>query len=202
MTVGVAPPLAGTDVPGDALALVELDSIARGWRALDALVKEAPVTVLEANLVEPGHYLILFGGGVEETDRALAKALEIGADAVRERAMLPFAHPRVWDCLRGRESVGDVDCVGIVEGRAVAPTILGADAAIKEANVTLCALRLTPALGGKAYFVVTGAQTDVEAAVEAGAARLEGRLHRAEIIPNAHPEFLAHALRRAPFGAS
>lgn len=192
----------GIASPGDALALVELDSIARGWRALDALVKEAPVTVLEANLVEPGHYLILFGGGVEETDRALAKALEIGADAVRERVFLPFAHPRVWACLSGQESLQDVDCVGIVEGRAVAPTILAADAAVKEADVSLCALRLTPALGGKAYFVLNGAQHDVEAAVSSAVARLEGRLHRAELIPRAHPEFLAHALRRAPFGAT
>ena len=37
---------------GDALGLVELGSLARGYRALDALSKRSPVTVLEANLVE------------------------------------------------------------------------------------------------------------------------------------------------------
>ena len=43
----------------DALALVELDSIARGYKVVDALVKKAPVHLLEVNLVEPGKCLIL-----------------------------------------------------------------------------------------------------------------------------------------------
>lgn len=40
--------------PLESLALLELDSIARGYRVLDALVKEAPVTVKHANLLSPG----------------------------------------------------------------------------------------------------------------------------------------------------
>ena len=55
---------------GDALGLVELGSLARGYRALDALTKRSPVTVLEANLVEPGKFLLLFCGGVDKASRA------------------------------------------------------------------------------------------------------------------------------------
>jgi len=93
----------------DALALLELDSIARGWRALDAMVKESPITVVEANLVEPGKFLILYGGGVAEVEEAHRKGLTIGADAVIDQVLLPHAHARTWACLRGAESFHDVD---------------------------------------------------------------------------------------------
>ncbi len=186
----------------DALALLELDSVARGWRVLDAMVKASPITVVEANLVEPGKFLILFGGGVAEVEEAHAKGVEIGADALLDQVLLSYAHPRVWACLRGQESFHDVDCAAIIEGRSVARTLWSADGAVKAAEVHLCALRVTPAIGGRAYYVLTGAQHDVEAAVEVGVARLGGAVHRAEVVPNAHPEFLAFALRRAPFGAS
>src|SRR4029450_9312350 len=58
----------------EALALIELDSIASGLRALDALVKKAPVSVLEANLVEPGKFLVLFAGPVGELGEAFEAA--------------------------------------------------------------------------------------------------------------------------------
>jgi microcompartment protein CcmL/EutN len=166
------------------------------------MVKESPITVVEANLVEPGKFLILYGGGVAEVEEAHRKGLAIGADAVIDEVLLPHAHARTWACLRGAESFHDVDCAAIVEGRSIARTIASADVAVKAAEVQLCALRVTPAMGGRAYYVLTGAQSDVEAAVELGLARLGAQVHRAEIVPNAHPEFLAMALRRAPFSPS
>ena len=53
-----------------ALALLEIDSVARGLAALDALVKKAEVEILEVNLVEPGRLLVLFAGGVAEVEEA------------------------------------------------------------------------------------------------------------------------------------
>lgn len=187
----------------DSLALLELDSIARGYRTLDAMVKESPVTIVEANLVEPGRFLILFGGGVAEVELAYTRGLEVGADDVRDRVLLPGVHPRIWACIRGEEQCGEPDAIGIVEASGVAAVIEAGDASVKFADVELCGLRFTPALGGKGYYVVNGRQADVEAAVATGIEMLNirRRLVRAEIVPRAHPEFLAHLLRRAPFGA-
>ena len=86
----------------DALALVEIDSVARGLSALDALVKKAPVEVLEANLIEPGRFLILFAGGVAEVDESLREALARCEDAVVDQLFLPMAHPAIVAGLRGR----------------------------------------------------------------------------------------------------
>lgn len=185
----------------DALALVELDSVARGYRVLDALAKRSPVAVLEANLVEPGHFLILFAGGVAEVEEAMDAARLLAADALRDQVLLPYVHPSLLPGLAGTTVVGTPDCLGVVEGRAVASTLEACDRALKDADVGLCGLRLTPALGGRAFFVVQGLQHDVEAALEAAGGVLDARerRHRLELIPRPHEDLVAHLLRPAPF---
>lgn len=189
------------DPAHDALALLELDSVARAYRALDAMVKRSPVSVLEANLVEPGHFLILFAGGVAEVEEAYDEGCRIGGEALLDRLMLPFAHRDILPGLTGRLDTEDPDTVGVIEGRSVASTLLACDRALKDAEVALAGLRITPSLGGRGYFVVHGLQHDVEVAAALGREILDAReaLHRVAIIPRPHPEFLAHLLRPAPF---
>lgn len=188
----------------DALALLELDSIARGYRVLDAMVKESPISVVNANLVEPGKYLLLFGGGVAEVEAAWRVGVDIAADAVVDKVFLPGVHPRIWTALAGEVLRRAVDTVGVVEGASVAGVIEAADRSLKDADVALLGLRIAPALGGKGYYVVDGQQFDVEAALEAGSTVLNGRgtLVRVERIARPHPDFLAHLLRPAPFGGA
>ncbi|MDP2309739.1 MAG: BMC domain-containing protein [Pseudomonadota bacterium] len=188
----------------DALALLEIDSIARGYRVLDAMVKESPITVVTAALVEPGKYLILFGGGVAEVDAAYTIGVDVAGDTLLDRVFLPGVHPRLWTALAGLTLTGDIDTIGIIESRSVAGVIEAADRSVKEARVVLLGLRIAPALGGKGFYVVEGQQPDVEAALDAGTAVLSGRgkLVHAERIARPHPDFLAHLLRPAPFGGS
>lgn len=193
----------------DALALVELDSIARGYLALDALVKRAPVRVLEANLVEPGRFLLLFAGGVAEVEESFAAALERAEGGVVDRLLLPMVHPAVLPGLAGRVQVlgpeGQApDTLGVVESRTVAAGLWACDRALKDAGVRLAGLRLAPALGGRLYFVVEGAQHDVEAALEAATAVLNAQngLHRVECIARPHEDLIPFLLRPAPFALS
>ncbi len=187
----------------DALALLELASVARGYRVLDWMVKQAPVTIIEANLVEPGKYLILFGGGVAETQASFDEGVQLAEGVLLDKLLLPLAHPRVWACLSGNEELRNPDCIGIVEGAAVSSVIEAADRSAKEADVYLAGLRVTGGLGGKAYYVVTGGQSAVEAAVRCGRELLgpRGRLVDTQVIPRAHAEFLPWVLRRTPFGS-
>jgi microcompartment protein CcmL/EutN len=185
----------------DALAMLELDSVARGYRTLDAMVKRSPVQVLEANLVEPGRFLILFAGGVAEVEEAWSEGLEVGGECLQDKMMLPYAHTAILPGLAGALDVDDPDTVGVVESRTVASVLLACDRALKDAEVALAGLRITPSLGGRGYYVVHGIQHDVEAALAASREVLEGRgaLHKLEIIPRPHPDFLAYLLRPAPF---
>jgi len=185
----------------DALALIELDSVALGYRALDAMVKRSPITVLEANLIEPGRFLILFAGGVAEVDEGYEEAQEVGGENIVDKLLLPFAHKAILPGLAGALHTDDPDTIGVIESRTVASTLMACDRALKDADVTLAGLRITPGLGGRGYFVVHGVQHDVEAAIEISREVLEPRaaVHRLEMIPRPHPDFLAHLLRPAPF---
>ncbi len=185
----------------EALALIELDSVARGLRAVDAMVKQAAVTIHEANLVEPGKFLILFSGSVAEVEESYGAACAVGADRVVERMLLPVVHPGLTRGLMGVIDLEDPDCVGVVEGRHVAGVLEACDRSLKDADVCLCGVRVAGALGGKAYYVVQGAQHDVEAALAAGERVLtkRGSLFAIERIARPHPEFLAWLLRPPPF---
>jgi microcompartment protein CcmL/EutN len=72
---------------------------------------------------------------------------------------------------------------------------------LKGARVSLTGLRVTGGLGGRAYFIVHGAQADVEAALELGASLLSarGHLHRVERIARPHPEMVTWLLRPPAF---
>lgn len=184
----------------DSLALLEIASIARGYRVLDALVKESPVRVIEANHVEPGKYLILFGGGVAEVEAAHLVGKDVAGDTLVDEVLLAGVDPRIWAALAGARRSGEFDTVGIVEGTSIARVLYATERSLKNAAVALTGLRIDRALGGRAYYVVDGNQPDVDAAIEAGVEALGERLVRAERIARPHPDFLVHVLRPAPFG--
>ena len=185
----------------DALALLEMDSVAGGLSALDTLVKHAPVRVLEANLVEPGKFLILFEGGVAEVEACHTVVLEHYRNQLISEMLLPMVHNALLMGLRGEVSYEKPDTLGVVEGIDVATTLRAADRSLKDATVRLCGIRVCTGLAGRAYFVVSGVQHDVEASVAVGSAVLnaDGRLHRSEVLARPHDEMVAWLLRPAPF---
>jgi len=180
---------------GPALALIELASIARGHRVADAMVKRAPVELLRCDPVSPGKFLVLVGGEVASVDEAYREGLAIAGDGVLDRLYLPYADEQLPAALRGEaraRGVAGVDALGVVETRTVASTILSADAAVKAARVRLVEMQLARGIGGKAYFVLTGALGEIEAAVEAGVGAIDAaNVVATEIIAAPHEDFVA-----------
>ena len=182
---------------GPSLALIEVASIARGHRVADAMVKRAPVELLRCDPVSPGKLLVLVAGEVASVDEAFRAGLEIAGDATLDRLYLPQAHEQLPGAVRGEARAGeahqrdDVAALGIVETRTVAATILAADAAVKAALVRLIEMQLARGIGGKAYFVVTGALEEVEAAVEAALGAVDAAtVFATEIIPAPHADLV------------
>lgn len=188
----------------DALALLEIDAVATGLRCVDTMVKRAEVEILEANLVEPGRFLILFAGGVADVDESWDAALEFAGSAAVGRMKLAFVHPAVLAGLRGVEHRGtadELDTLGVIEGTGIASVLEACDRALKDAGVNLVGLRIAGGLGGRAFFVVSGAQHDVEAAIDVGGSILDshGQRHRTELIARPHAELVPWLLRPSPF---
>jgi microcompartment protein CcmL/EutN len=180
---------------GPSIALIEVASIARGHRVADAMVKRAPVELLRCEPVSPGKILVLVAGEVASVDEAFRAGLDVAGDATLDKLYLPQAHAEVPGALRGEARAGDasaVDALGVVETRTVAATILAADAAVKAARVRLIEMQLARGIGGKAYFVLTGALEEVEAAVEAAVGAVDGAAVLAtEIIAAPHADLVA-----------
>jgi microcompartment protein CcmL/EutN len=155
------------------IAILEFDSIAHGIVAGDAMAKRSPLDVLRAGTVHPGRYLVLAGGGTAEVEEALDAGRHAGAAGLLGWLFLPDVHPDVVAAVGGARREGG-DALGVIETRTVTDVVQAADAGIKNADVVLRELRLADDLGGKGYVLFGGDQTEVEAAVEYGLARIEG----------------------------
>jgi microcompartment protein CcmL/EutN len=175
-------------VQGPAVALLELESIARGMRVADAVLKRAQVRISLAEAVTPGKYLLLFSGGVAEVEESLQAGLEVASTTLLDKLFLPQAAAGLVAGLDQRFGV-EGESVGIVETQTVASALLSADTALKRAEVGLLRLELAKGIGGKGYFVLSGALHMVEAALEAAATSIESSLLvTTELIQRPHPE--------------
>lgn len=172
-----------------AIALLELDSIAIGIEAGDAMAKRSPIDVIYAGTVHPGKYLVLVGGAVGDVEEALEAGRAVGGPSILDVVLLADVHPDVVAAMRGKRLTGTGEALGIIETPTVAAIIDAADAGVKGAQVRLLELRLADGLGGKAYLLFDGTVADVEAAVAIGRARI-GATGReiARVIPQLHGE--------------
>jgi microcompartment protein CcmL/EutN len=180
---------------GAAVAVLELSSVARGIEVADAILWEADIEVLFSDPVQPGKYVILFTGGVQDLTSAMELgAAKAGGDLV-DRLLLPQVHEQLELGLRRRGNInGQIDALGVVETTTVAAAVEAADAALKQATVDLLELRIANGLGGKSYFTMTGEVSDVRAAVMRGAsiASERGMLAREVVIPRPHADLVRH----------
>ena len=184
---------------GHPLAMIELDSVASGLQTLDRMVKKAPIDILEANLIEPGHFLILWSGALACVEEALQEActeLERCSRPWISKVLIPTAHDQLMAGLRGRTQAQIKDALGVIETSHVCDALLCCDRVLKESYVELIGIRIQGGLGGKGYFVVSGLQHDVEVALEV--AQAQAKLHRCELLARPHKEMLPWLFRPLP----
>jgi len=184
-----------------ALSLVEFSSIAAGIQAADAMVKRAPIEVIQAGTVQPGKYLVLIGGLTADVEESLAAGRQVGGAAIVDIVYLPQAHPELVAALHGGRVPNPKDALGVVETSSVAAAIQAADAGIKAAAVRLVEVRLADGLGGKGIVLFSGLVADVEIAVERGVAALDrqDQLVRQVVIPQLHEELWANLSQATRF---
>jgi len=152
---------------GPAIALLELESLARGVAVADAVVKRAPVRIALADAVSPGRYLLLFHGGVGEVEESLRAGVERAGPSLLDQLYLPLAADGLVAALEGRLDARPGEAVAVVELATVASALRAADVALKRADVGLSRLQLARGIGGKGWFHLQGDLHMVEAALEA-----------------------------------
>ncbi len=158
----------------------------------DALVKQAAVRIALAEAVTPGKYLLIFSGPVAEVEESFKAAEASGGALIIDRLLLSQVDAGLVRALNGKcDGMRDGDAIGIVETHTVAAAIMAADTAVKRANVRITRLQLAKGIGGKGYFTISGAQADVEAALEGAGAAIESHLLvTTEIIERPHGDLM------------
>ena len=172
-----------------ALAVIETDSIARGFVVLDALVKKAPVVVKIARPVSPGKFVIVFGGDVDSVFESIEAARIVAGSDVIDELFLPGVHPQVLPAIERHVAAEDGEAIAIVETSTVAAAVLAADTALKAVDVSVVRMHLALGVGGKGWFTLAGELADLEAAVDAVKHVVAAeRLVAVEVIARPHAE--------------
>lgn len=182
-----------------ALGFIEVSSISRGLFLTDVVLKKAPVRIIASQPVSSGKHVLLFTGEVAAVEESHQAALKEGDGTVLRHVLIPAVHEElspfldsIWSAA-ARTSPAQ-EAVGMVESSSVAGAVLAADRALKTAAVALCRMRLGQGIGGKAYFVITGRQDDLEAALDAARTSLEqaDSYLRCDLLPRPLEETLTY----------
>lgn len=164
-----------------AIGFLESRGVAFGVTALDVAFKAAPITILQAKVVCPAKFIVVFAGEMAAIQVAMAAAKTSVGSGIYDDLVLGRIHPGLYWGLydefpaicqdsgilggKGATLAKQGEALGVVETLSMACGLASADQALKTATVELRELRLGYALGGRSYFVVAGATSQVQAAL-------------------------------------
>ena len=176
----------------EALGMIELNSIARGIEAGDAIIKTADVKLVGAYASCPGKYVVMVRGKVAAVKSAIEVGAKTSGKSLVNDIIIASVHEQVFAALSCSTEIVSKGSIGIIETYSLATAVLLSDAAVKAANVDLIEIRLGRGLGGKAFTVLTGDVSSVKAAIEAAEVTNmeDGLLAHTAVIPRISEEML------------
>ena len=157
-----------------AIAMLELNSIAKGVEAADEMLKASDVELVMAQPICAGKFMVLVSGDVDSVEQAAEAGKETAGEFLVDDFVIPNVHTSVFPALTATTRVQSIDSLGIIETFSVASSIMAADAAVKAADVDIIEIRCATGLGGKSFLYLTGDVSSVNSAVEAGVDVLRG----------------------------
>ncbi len=174
----------------DVIGILEISSIAEGFMILDRVVKESPVTILKAEVINPGKYLIMITGDVASVKIAMETGVAASGNSLIDHIFLSNLDTQVIPAIRGCKAPEKWDALGLLETNSVAAAVEAADICVKESDVHIVGIITGAEAGGKAMLKISGAVGDIETAMipAVEAAGRKGQLCRDIIIPGPHSD--------------
>ena len=172
------------------LGILELSSIADGLLALDGMVKAAPVSIVRAEPVNPGKYLIIIEGDVASVEYAMERGIDIGQRSFIDQLFLKNIDEQIVSALLKQAMTGSPESLGILETLSITTGIEAADMAVKATGITVLGILFGNEYGGKAVVTFSGDLGDIEDAMNLAApfAEDKGQLYRKVVIPGPHAD--------------
>jgi len=180
------------------LGLIEFNSIAVGFHALDEMVKTAPIKIIDARTICLGKYLIVFSGDLASVEYSFKKGREIGNDNIVDSLLLSVIHPEVIGAIGNVKQTENWGAIGIIETLNVTSSIKAADIAAKEGDVNIIEIRLANGFGGKSYVKMIGDLENIQAAMNSAERELEKEnlLFAKTIIPQPENEIKSYYFQK------
>ncbi|MBD3334701.1 MAG: BMC domain-containing protein [Candidatus Eisenbacteria bacterium] len=182
----------------EALAALDIGSIAEGLRVADAMVKDAQLDLLTSSPVTPGRFLIVVAGPVGEVESAHRRALR-EARGVHDEIFLPVVHPDLLAALSLPPFPEEIDAIGLFETQSLSACVAAADRAVKGAEIRLVHVYLSRGIHGKGFIIAEGRQDMVEAALKLARQQAGQMWENGVVIPRPHDDLL-NRLRARPWG--
>lgn len=175
---------------GVSIGSVELNSVAAGVIAGDAMLKAANVNLVAAQPTCPGKFIIIVSGDTSSVETSVAAGKASGKDKVVDTLMIASVSPEVIPAIMRTSAPEQKEAVGVIETFSLASAVVAADYAVKSASVDLIEVRLGRGLGGKAFVVLTGQVSDVTTATDYARKQLakEGMILNITVVPSLHPD--------------
>ena len=143
-----------------AIGMVEYKTTSAGVVAADSMVKTSEVSIIEAQTVCPGKYI------VSAVTSAVDNAKTMHGKHLINSFVLGNPHESIFPAIYGAAEIKDVSALGIIESYDASSIIVAADEAAKTAIVDLIEVRLARGMCGKSYLMLTGEVAAVEAAID------------------------------------
>ncbi len=148
-----------------AIGMVEYKTVSAGVVAADAMVKTSDISIIEAQTVCPGKYIVIITGDLSAVDAAVNSARVQHEEHLISSFILGNPHESIFPAIYGAAQIEEVSALGILETYDAATMIVAADEAAKTALVDLIELRLARGMCGKSYMFLSGEIAAVEAAI-------------------------------------
>ncbi|MCK5154516.1 MAG: BMC domain-containing protein [Spirochaetales bacterium] len=172
----------------DVIGILELISMADGLNTLDAVVKESPVTILKAEPINPGKYLIMITGDVASVEAAMGIGVIIAGTSIVDHILLNNLDEQIIPSIKSCRVPEEWDALGLLETSSVAAAVEAADMAVKEADIHIVGILTGNETGGKALVKLNGTIGDINTAMSSAVEMLSNKdqLYRDIIIPGPH----------------
>ncbi len=178
------------------IGFLELNSIAIGVEAADAILKTAETKLIFAKAICPGKYVIMFAGEVAAVSASLDVGVAIGKHHVIDSVVIAAVHPQVIQAINATTMPEQINAIGVMEFFSITAAIYAADAAVKAADIILLDIRLGTGIGGKSFVTLCGDVAAVSESVRCGVdqSNQRGLTVTSVVIPNPSPEIFASLL--------
>ena len=151
---------------GRSIGMVEFVTVSAGVQGADLMLKTSAVSIMEAQTVCPGKYIVIIDGRLGAVNEAVEAARRRFEPSIIDSFVLGNPHESVFKALNNPGDTRERRALGTLETFSAAAIFVAADAAAKAAHVELFELRVARGMCGKSYLFLTGEIAAVDAAIE------------------------------------